>query len=367
MKAPRRALALATVSALVLSGSLLPGSAGAAPKRIHRSCTDRTKGARELTMKVEGDKATGRFALPSRSPKTLVVFAHGYGHTSASWAHHMQTAANDHGVAAVAMDYRGIQISPDSNDDGLPESRGWNAMTGAEDSIAAAKMFDTRCESINRIVIMGVSMGGNMSGLSVALAGARDVRKSDGSPLFDYWFDVEGAVNLIETYTAARAAAPANSTAANAQEDIEAETGGTFEENPDAYRSRSVVARIQDIQKAKLDGAIVIHGLDDGLVPYNQGREMASLLGASQIPTHMITIGLKSKESERETTLTGHALSNVDSDYRSPLAGHASEKSTTHIVMVTAFERLWDLIEGDVPVGYSDGFVSGDFGGPASD
>ena len=36
------------------------------------------------------------------------------------------------------MDYRGLQIFPDENGDGLPESRGWPAMTGAEDSIAAA-------------------------------------------------------------------------------------------------------------------------------------------------------------------------------------------------------------------------------------
>lgn len=358
----RRPAAALALGAAVLTAALLP-AAQAAPKKIRPSCTDRADGARELTIQVEGQPATGRFALPRKSPKTLVVFAHGYGHTSASWADHMSNAANKHGVAAVAMDYRGAQISPDSNDDGLPESRGWNVMAGAEDSIAAAKLVDTRCESIKRIVIMGVSMGGNSSGLAVALAGARDVRKSDGSPLFDFWFDVEGATNVIETYTAARAAAPANATAKNAQQDIEAETGGTLEAEPDAYRARTVVARMDDVEAARLDGAVVVHGLDDGLVPYNQGREMASLLAGSSIPTNMITIALKSEESERETTLSGHVLGNLDPDYRSPLAGHASEKSKTHIVMVTAFERLWDLLEGNEPTGYSETLVSGDFGG----
>ena len=64
---------------------------------------------------------------------------------------------------------------------------------------------------------MGVSMGGNMSGLALALAGANDITRSNGKPLFDYWIDVEGSVNLVETYMAARGAAAAIPFAANAQ------------------------------------------------------------------------------------------------------------------------------------------------------
>jgi hypothetical protein len=58
----------------------------------------------------------------------------------------------------------------------------------------------------------------------------------------------------------------------------------------------------------------------------------------------------------------------LDGDYKSPLAGHASEKSTTHIIMVTAFERLWQLIEdNEAPGVYREFFVDGEegtFGGP---
>ncbi|HYN35459.1 MAG TPA: prolyl oligopeptidase family serine peptidase, partial [Actinomycetota bacterium] len=215
---------------------------------------------------------------------------------------------------------------------------------GAEDLIAAAQYFDKKCKSIEKIALLGVSMGGNMSGLAVALTGAKDIKNSNGDPLFDYWLDIEGAVNMTETYLSARALAPANATAAAAAEDIEAETGGPIESNPGAYQERTVVARIEDIDAAGLKGVVVVHGVDDGLVPYNQAREMASLLAQKQIPTELVTIGEKSEESERDTSASGYAMSNVDPDYRSPLAGHASEKSTTHIVMVTAFDYLWSVL-----------------------
>ena len=117
--------------------------------------------------------------------------------------------------------------------------------------------------------------------------------------------------------------------------------------------------RADDIAAAGLTGAVVIHGLDDGLVPYNQGREMALRLREIDVPAEMVTIGAKSEESERETTITGHVLGNVDPNYRSPLAGHASEKSTTHIVMVTAFDRLYKILAGNGEITSMETFVSG--------
>lgn len=315
--------------------------------------------AERLVMRVEGEKATGHYALPSGKPKGLVVFAHGYGHTSYSWKDHMREAAK-HGLAAVAMDYRGIEISPDSNDDGLPESRGWNVTAGAEDSIAAAKLFEAACPTIEDITIFGVSMGGNTAGLVVAEQGARGITDSEGEPLFDYWFSIEAATNLIETYHESRLAGQISETAVRAQEDIEKETGGSFEEVPDEYRKRTVVARLADIEAAGIKGTVLVHGIDDGLVPYNQSREMAAGLALSRIPTHYITISTRSPESEKETTLTGYVGDQVQDDYKSPLAGHASEKSKTHIVMVTSFERLWALYdEGQVPPQYEETHVGG--------
>ncbi len=355
----RYRLALATISALAIAASALPAAAGpplGEPTRAGIDCTDASDGAERLNIKVAGEMATGHYALPEAAPKATVVFGHGYGHTSYSWIHHMTRTARELGVIAVTMDYRGIKISPDSNGDGLPESRGWNAMKGAEDLIAAAELFEHACGT-TRTIVMGVSMGANMSGLALAKA-----RPSTDNPLFDHWIDVEGAVNVIETYAGARALAPFNTTAANAKEDIEAEMGGPIEQRPEEYRRRAVVTRVDDIKASGVKGVTVIHGLDDGLVPYNQGREMSSLLLAAGIPSDMYTVGRRSAESEQETTATGYVGQQLDPDYKSPLAGHASEKSTTHIIMVTAFERLAEVVAGYQPLLHSEYLVDGELG-----
>lgn len=336
------------------------------PGQAKKSCTDKTDDAKALTLQVAGEDATGLYGFPASPPKDLVVFAHGYGHTSQSWAHHITRTARDHDAAAVAMDYRGLKTNPDSNDDGLPESRGWNARAGAADLVAAAQHFERLCPTIERITIFGVSMGGNMSGLAVA--NAAEEHRSDGSPLFDYWFDVEGAVNVVETYAAARVLASVNTFAKNAQEDIEAEMGGPIEETgPVPYVDRAVVTHIDEIQASGIEGVVLVHGIDDGLVPYNQSREMAALLLGTQIPYDFFTVGRRSPESEKETTLTGYAgdplFSQAGEEYMSPFAGHASEKSTTHVVMVTAFDRLAQLLDdNEAPGLFREYLVDGELG-----
>ena len=110
-----------------------------------------------------------------------------------------------------------------------------------------------------------------------------------------------------------------------------------------------MVARVGDVAASGVGGIVVIHGLDDGLVPHNQSRELVGLTREAGIPTEMITIGRRDEDSERETTITGYAAGAVYPDYVSPLAGHASEKSTTHIVMQTALSRLWNLMRGNAP------------------
>lgn len=327
--------------------------------KVADGCRDSTDAMRDLQLPMHTGVATGLYALPERKPTGLVIFDHGYGHTSWSWTLHMKEAA-DRGLIAVTPNYRGIQIGPDSNGDGLPESRGWDVMAGAQDTVAAAQFFERRCKTIEKIIVFGVSMGGNTSGLAVAMA--KDERRSNGKPLFDYWVNVEGAVNVIETYFSARVLAPVNEFAARAQEDIEREMGGTFEENPDEYESRAVVNRIGDIKASGVKGVVLIHGVDDGLVPYNQAREMASLLAANEIPYDMFTVGRESEETDGDTTATGYVGGQLDENYDSPLAGHASEKSRVHIVMTTAFEQLWGLFKGEQPGPTGEYVVDGEEG-----
>jgi acetyl esterase/lipase len=296
-------------------------------------CTGDPSKVQRLDLTVEGQAAWGLYALPAAKPKGLVVFFHGYTHTAQSWAEHIQRTATQEGVIAVAMDYRGQVDGPPYPGTTLPRSRGWQVSEGAADSIAAAKLFDSTCRPPT-IVAYGVSMGGNASGLAVAERATR----ASGAPLFDQWFDIEGAVNVIEIYMAARQlGATGNVLAQQATEDIEREMGGPIEQRPEAYTTRTVVRRADDVAASGVRGVTLVHGADDGLVPYSQSREIQSRLRALGIPVDMITVGTRGEASEPGTTLTGSLGA---PGYTSPFAGHADEASTTHIVGNTGFDRL---------------------------
>jgi pimeloyl-ACP methyl ester carboxylesterase len=326
---------------IALLAAIVPVAGAKSPAPTGRGCRDNKDVAKALTLDVEGEKATGHYALPSTPTDTLVVYAHGYGHDSTSWLEHMRVSAADHGVIAVAMDYRGTYV--EKTEDGTT-IRGWFVREGAADLVAAALYFQELC-SIERTILFGVSMGGNASGL--ALAHAAERKSAAGGALFDHWFDVEGAVNAVETYAGASALAPANAFAANAKADIEAEMGGTPADNPEGYADLAVVSHMDEVAASGVKGVAVIHAVEDGLVPYNQAREIVGELAARQIPYEMYTIGQKG-DGESGTTITGYSPVKD-----SPYAGHASETSNTHVVMVTAFDRLWSLV--DEGVGFEGG------------
>jgi acetyl esterase/lipase len=343
---------LCLLVAMALMAGALPALArpDLPPGQVRKHCSDKQDVATELAIPVADDTATGRYALPSGEATTLVVFAHGYGHDSRSWVDHMRRAASQHGVISVAMDYRGTY--EEKNEDGSVTIRGWFVKEGARDLVAAAQHFQRLCPSIEQTVLFGVSMGGNASGLALALAS--EEKAASGGALFDYWFDVEGAVNVIETYAGAAVLAPANAFAANAKADIEDEVGGTPTDDPEAYADLAVVSHLDEIVASGVKGVAVIHALEDGLVPYNQSREIVAGLVANRIPLESYTIGGKSN-GESGTTISGYSPVKD-----SPFAGHASETSTTHIVMVTALERLWSLVDEDKGFeNYTENFVDG--------
>lgn len=325
---PSLALALAL---LALAPVALP--AGADPID-ENPCTDTADATRDYTVDVDGDTATGVVAFPEQDPRALVVFAHGYSHASSSWVEHSRWAAIELGAAAVAMDYRGTHVGEDG------AIRGWQVAEGAADMIAAARDLERLCGGFDTIVIFGVSMGGNSSGLALA---AQPTRLDGTTPLFDWWFDLEGAANVIETYQGARALAAANTFARYAQADIEAEMGGTFEEVPEVYADRAVVNRVDDIAASGVKGVYMVHGVEDGLVPFDQAAELHALLTEAGVPT-TFDIRVDNGGAESGTTLSGYAVEG------SPLAGHASETSTTHVVMRAGFDRLRALLVDGEPI-----------------
>jgi hypothetical protein len=334
---PIRVIA-AVLVALSLSVPIAKATPPTEPPGRSAHCFDKQDEAIPISIAVDGEPATGHYSLPDSWPTAFVVIGHGYGHSSYSWIEHMKTMSRDLGVIAVAMDYRGTEFQPQPwPSDGVPSTRGWRVMEGAEDSIAVTEFFLSICPSVTKTVILGVSMGGNATGLAVALAA--DERKENGSPLFDYWIDAEGVNNVIETYSEARAVSPFNAFAKNAYEDIKAEMGGKdFEQDPGPYVEHSNAARIDDIKDSGVKGVVVIHGVNDGLVPYNQSREFVQELVAVAIPVDMFTVGRVAPGSESGTTLTGNA------GFDPGFAGHASERSTTHSVMTTSFAQLKSIV-----------------------
>jgi hypothetical protein len=281
--------------------------------------------------------ASGRYALPATStPTQLVVMFHGHGNDSCSWRRHLQDVAA-RGAIGVAMDYTGQRQTPVPN-------YGWFVREGAADSIAAAKYFLAAYPSITQVFAFGISMGGNSSGLAVA---SKDAVRADGSPLFDYWVDVEGVNSLTEEYLIARGIAPVNSSGALAQQEIEEENGGPLEAVPDKYAEITNVARAQDMKGLK--GAVVVNGLDDGLVPTNQSPEMTAALTAVGVPTHQFTVVARGA-GEPGTTATAivaaPVLGAAGQTYTSPFAGHGWEGSETQLVIRTGLDQLYSLMAG---------------------
>jgi hypothetical protein len=323
--------------ALAASAVLFLMATGTASADPVVACTGDPTGATRLDLTVAGTPTYGLYAVPAGVPKGLVVVDHGYSHTVESWRRHVIDMAKRDGVIAVAMDYRFTKDIPPTTAGGLPSSRGWRVQEGADDSIAVARLFDAQCPGLPSIDLYSVSMGGNAAGLAAA---AKAKRVDGRRPLWDYWFDVEGAVNVSETYNEARAVAQTGNTfAGNAQQDIEAEMGGTFEQKPDVYAMRTVVNRVDDIKTAGLKGVVLVHGVGDGLVPYNQSQEMVSRLRQVGIPSDLFSVGTRGS-GEAGTTLDGSVIGGIDSSYTSSFAGHASEASDTHLVGTTGFDRL---------------------------
>jgi len=344
MSVRRLVLAAAVLGAAVATA--LPSYAGPASNHGKgsapgRSCTGDPRSVKLLSYVVKGQPATAVYALPAGRPKGIVVFDHGYGHTKYSWSAHVARTATTLGVIAIAPDYRGQIDSPAAKRGALPTSRGWQVAEGAEDSIAAVQLFDAACGHAGTNVVYGVSMGGNTSGLAVA-AKPKD---ATGKPLFDYWWAIEPAVNVTETYQGARRLAPVNTFAANATADIEKEMGGTFEDKSSVYLERTVVNRTQDIAASGIKGVFIAHGVGDGLVTHDESRQLQSLLRAQGIPVDDAAFLTRSKGSESGTTLDGYAPVPHDS----PFAGHASEVSTTQDVGVAGFVALARLFQGHPP------------------
>lgn len=263
--------------------------------------------------------------LSGTAPEFLVVFAHGVGNSvEGAWLGHMEETALK-GAAVVASNFR--------------DNNGFPTLRGAEDTNVAAKAALARFPSVTTVILLGVSMGGSVSGVAIAEG---PVRADGSTPLYDYWIDVEGVSNVFETYYQAKAVGH------YAAQGLERDAGGSPDQVPAEYARRSPALRAHEMP---LKGAVVIHSVNDGTVPYNQGQEMAAALAAAGVPTEFHTLLRERFDHTEGTTGTGRIFGFAGQEDPSEttgahLSGHAWEGDRESLVMTVAFERLFALLDG---------------------
>ncbi len=293
-------------------------------------CVDGDPAYREFVTEVDGERAFGIFAAPDEAPTALVVIGHGAWHTVDSWQAHIEGLTAAYGTLTVAMEYRGLERLDGhlGGDPDHPEARNWPERRGGEDLVAAAKLFRDAC-GIDTVILAGVSMGVSISGYAVSHLDPAD------HGLFDYWVTSEGVHSLLETYHAAKAAG------SDAADWIEAETGGPYDPvaNHDPYAERTNLLQTDAIEAAGLQRVVYLHAVADGLVPYNQSREMSAAL---RVPFEFHTLTSAGEGSD------GTSWTDYVAGGEGPLAGHASERDPDSLLMRATFERIGAIATGDL-------------------
>lgn len=209
-------------------------------------------GPQPYGLVVDGQLATGRAAYPADpAPTVLLVFCHGFGGAASNFDGFLADAAN-RGYVGVGMDYRGAQGA-------------WKVQTGWRDTLAATLDMQHRFPSVQRTIVWGISMGGEVSGLAVAHA-------PHGT--YQDWVEDAGVEDLVEDWATVPGFEPA----------IQAETGGTPLTAPQAYLDRSPVAQGAAIAAEGLQRVFIQHAAADNIVTPTQAQELTAVLASNQVP-----------------------------------------------------------------------------------
>ncbi len=337
--------------------------------------------------------------IDGSSPTKLVVLCHGlngdvFGSNEAYRAfYHHVTRFTSPDVAVLAVNYRnnflfpvglgaqdvvaGTLAAKDRIRNGLPpgSARGQarRSDTGASQSENANAPPAVQGD-IRTTYLWGISMGGAISG--TALSEALYVVEDPQQPVFNHWVGVEPLVNFGESYLEARAFQLSELAA-----EMENDAGGTPDAVPGEYQRRTVVMNVNRIADAGLETVTLIHAINDGLVPYNQVREMALAASQAGLPTQLFTVvrkdpshgqgdnpdrpGGNNPDYTGTNTITGGGDGETDPVNVVGLAGHAADFDETHPVMRVSFEQLSKLLDGsyDTALPYREHCVDDQAGG----
>jgi dienelactone hydrolase len=296
------------------------------------ACTSKSQTARHVTLTVKGQRSNGFASLPRRNPKSLVVVAHGYGWTAAAWRTKLALIAAGDGAVAVAPDFRGLRFLPPPAD-GFPRSRGIPLRNAVADLTAYGQQYARACPSVRTIVLVGYSLGGAYSG-NVLMSRPK---RAGGRPLFDYYVGMEALQDAFSEFSLAKAI-PNDAFVQGGVQDAANELGGTIDQKPAAYHAVNPIEHIREIRSSGVRGAILVHGIDDGLVPYGQATDMTKALRAAGIRTDLYSARKRRPGDAPDTTLSGR--------FGTPSGntGHASDKVTRHLVPATGLHVIHDLL-----------------------
>lgn len=253
MRVPPRFPCMRALPASVLVLVLLAGCAGQAwPFTVGApEAPALNPGVHPFTLQVEGEAANGLIGVPADSEATtLVVLAKGFGVPGEAWRPLMQELA-DRGAASVAMEYRG---APDA----------WKVRAAVEDTLAATLAL-RQAHPFQRVILYGVSMGGEVSGLALA-------RAPPGT--YTHWLAGAGVMDLRSEWQEVL----------SFQSRIEAEAGGTPWQVPAAYAELSPLDQVRSIAAHGLTRAYLVHGAADMVVPVEHAERMAQALAQEGVP-----------------------------------------------------------------------------------
>jgi dipeptidyl aminopeptidase/acylaminoacyl peptidase len=200
----------------------------------------------------------GFVGIPGSDPSTLVVLAHPWGTTADMYGNDLQQLAES-GVLAVAMDFRG-------------EPGDFKVRAGVEDTVSATLALQAAYPSIDRTLLYGWSMGGEVALLSAAVA---------PSGTYDYVFSGAGVTDLEALWNSFLYARPF----------VEQETGGPPDAVPVEYDVRSPVARVADYKDKGVARFFIVHGAGDAAVPVDQAERLYEAMADAGLPVsyYMVT------------------------------------------------------------------------------
>lgn len=211
---------------------------------------------------VAGQPAVGLVGIPSGEPHTLLVLAHPWTSPAETYRDVLLGYAQQ-GVLGVAMDFRGAVED-------------FKVVAGVEDTVAATLALQARHPSVDRTLLYGYSMGGEVSFLAVAAA-------PPGT--YDYVFDGAGVTDLTALWHSFVAARPA----------IERETGGPPTDVPGAYAERSPVERVHLLADKGVSRYFIVHGAGDAPVPVEQAERLYSRMVEAGLPVSYYVVTTNEK------------------------------------------------------------------------